>query len=166
MTNPPAPLSAPKLVRDPPTADEPPAKRLKTEPLNSVRDPSKKLPDKQFRHLQASLRQLKKSRDARPFLEPVDPVKLNIPKYFEIITNPMDLSTIERKLNQGRYSTPQEFIDDFNLMVENCVKFNGPENPVSKMGKNLQAQFEKGIKTLPPAEVYPFKKFRLIPGTP
>jgi len=32
---------------------------------------------------------------ARWFLKPVDAVALNIPDYYHIITNPMDISTIE-----------------------------------------------------------------------
>jgi bromodomain-containing protein 3 len=32
------------------------------------------------------------------FLEPVDPVKLNIPDYFDIVKEPMDLGTIKQKL--------------------------------------------------------------------
>ena len=162
MTNstPPAPppSSGPKPVREAPSVDEPPAKRLKTEPT-SFNDPSRKqLPAPQQKFLVALLRQVKKARDARPFLEPVDPVKLNIPRYFDVITNPMDLSTIESKLNRGAYSTAQEFTDDFNLMIENCVKFNGPENPITKMAKNIQATFEKGMKSLPPETVPPLPR--------
>jgi hypothetical protein len=41
------------------------------------------------------------------FNEPVDPIKLNIPDYFKIITTPMDLGTI-----RSRYSTPMEFDED------------------------------------------------------
>jgi hypothetical protein len=30
-----------------------------------------------------------------PFLEPVDPVALNIPDYLEVVTTPMDLTTVK-----------------------------------------------------------------------
>jgi bromodomain-containing factor 1 len=152
MTNAPAPPAAPKPVREPPTADEPPAKRLKTEP-STVSNPSKKLPERQHKFLSAALRQLKKQKNATPFAEPVDPVKLNIPKYFDVIKHPMDLSTMENKLNQGKYSTAQQFIDDFHLMINNCVTFNGPDNVITKMGRSLQEFFEKTLKTLPPDQV-------------
>jgi bromodomain-containing factor 1 len=145
----------PKAVRAPPTpSNEPPAKRLKTEPSSSVSDMSKRLPANQQKFLFALLRQVKKSKDATPFREPVDPVKLNIPRYFEVVSRPMDISTIEKKLNGGEYPVAQVLVDDFNLMIENCVKFNGPENPVTKMGKNIQATFEKGFKSLPPEQVF------------
>ena len=40
-----------------------------------------------------------KHRWSWPFHEPVDPVKLCIPDYLDIIKNPMDMSTIKRKLD-------------------------------------------------------------------
>jgi bromodomain-containing factor 1 len=146
-----------KPVREPPTpsSDEPPAKRFKTEPSTPapVYDTSKKLGASQHKFLHALLRQVKRNKDSAPFREPVDHVKLNIPRYPEIIDRPMDLSTIEKKLNAGVYPVVQAFIDDFNLMVENCVKFNGPENPITKMGKNMQAMFERSMKSMPEEKV-------------
>jgi hypothetical protein len=38
-----------------------------------------------------------------PFLTPVDPVALNIPDYPLVITHPMDLGTVLRKLNELEY---------------------------------------------------------------
>jgi hypothetical protein len=144
-----------KPTREPPTtSDEPPAKRLKTEPSEPSYDTSKKIPANQQKFLTALLRQVKKGKDATPFREPVDPIKLNIPLYFDIVTRPMDISTIEKKLVTGAYPVVQAVVDDFNLMIDNCVKFNGLENPVTRMGKNIQATFEKGMKTLPPEQVF------------
>jgi len=145
-------FKATKPIHDPPAIETPPAKRFKSESTSHY-DSSKKLPANQQRFLSALLRQVKKQKDAIPFLQPVDPVKLNIPRYFDIVERPMDISTIERKLNSGTYPVAEAVIDDFNLMIENCVKFNGPDNPVTRMGKNIQATFEKGIKTLPPEQV-------------
>jgi len=41
---------------------------------------------------------LKKHSAAEPFILPVDPVKLKIPDYYTIIKEPMDLSTVEKRL--------------------------------------------------------------------
>ena len=49
-----------------------------------------------------------KSKDARPFLYPVDIVAMNIPHYPEIITHPMDFSTIEEKLNSSNPVKPDQ----------------------------------------------------------
>ena len=112
----------------------------------------------------STLRNLKKSKDARPFLFPVDVVAMNIPHYPEIVTHPMDFASIERKLNfsnpakpdpnpeNPRYQTADQFIADVRLVFTNCVKFNGPEHAISLMGRRVEELFDKSIKNLPPPE--------------
>jgi len=36
----------------------------------------------------------------------VDPVALRIPDYFEVVKEPIDLSTVEKNLKMGVYSSP------------------------------------------------------------
>ncbi|KAJ7462616.1 Bromodomain-containing protein, partial [Mycena galericulata] len=120
----------------------------------------------QWRFCTSTIRSLKKQKDAPPFLHPVDPVALNIPHYPSIVRTPMDLSTIERKLNSSnpsksdpnpenpRYLTTDEFIADVRLIVKNCVLFNGADHPISSMARRLEEVFDKQIKNLPsPSEV-------------
>ncbi|KUI73758.1 Bromodomain-containing factor 1 [Cytospora mali] len=77
------------------------------------------------------------------FLEPVDPVALNIPTYHSIIKQPMDLGTMSEKLDNGEYESANAFKADFNLVVKNCFKFN-PEGTVAHMaGKDLEKVFER-----------------------
>lgn len=71
-----------------------------------------------------------KQEASEPFQEPVDPVKLGIPDYPIVITNPMDLSTIKTKLATGQYSVPWQYIDDVSLMFHNAWRFNRPKSPV------------------------------------
>lgn len=106
------------------------------------------------------VRTLRKSKDAIPFLVPVDPVALNIPHYPQIITNPMDLSTVEKKLGgakmdtaqYARYANVDEFVADIKLIIENCAKFNGPEHPVTQMALRMEEQFDKLMKNMPTAD--------------
>jgi len=46
------------------------------------------------------------------FHDPVDPDKLGIPEYLEIIKTPMDFGTIKHRLNTNYYHRLQEFLDD------------------------------------------------------
>ncbi|TYZ63979.1 hypothetical protein PybrP1_000234 [[Pythium] brassicae (nom. inval.)] len=76
------------------------------------------------------------------FLEPVDPVALNLPTYLEIITSPMDLSTMWSKLLAREYSTPAAYRSDLVLMFENAIKFNRDdthEDSVGEVAKRLLA---------------------------
>ncbi|KAL5614427.1 uncharacterized protein BROUX77_000264 [Berkeleyomyces rouxiae] len=75
------------------------------------------------------------------FLEPVDPVALDIPNYFQVVKKPMDLSTIASKLQASEYQSPKQFISDFDLMFRNCYLFNSPGTPVNVQGKALEKLF-------------------------
>lgn len=76
------------------------------------------------------------------FREPVDPVALGIPQYFEIIPqeDARDLSLIKQKLEKGVYSTARQVDDDFELMLENCRVFNG-EGPISDIANQFGAWY-------------------------
>ncbi|QLL33272.1 hypothetical protein HG536_0E01830 [Torulaspora globosa] len=124
---------------------------------NLPRDP---LPKHQQKHAVMTIKAVKRLKDARPFLQPVNPVALNIPFYFNHIKRPMDLSTIERKLNVNAYETPEQVAADFNLMVENCVSFNGANAMISQMARNIQAAFEKHMLNMPAKDAPPVKQTR------
>jgi bromodomain-containing factor 1 len=77
-----------------------------------------------------------------PFLTPVDPVALQIPTYWKVIKNPMDLSTMSDKLGKGEYSSAKDFEKDMQLMIKNCVRFNGEDSPISAQAKQLETLFK------------------------
>lgn len=172
-----APLSPSKLSREremDPT-EEPAAKRTKVEGENGVGadfkvpelpTPAAETPNAvppggetgitkmQHKFITKSLSSLKRMHDSRFYREPVDAVKLNIPNYHNVITQPMDLGTMEKKLKAGQYPSPQAVMDDFALMVRNAVTFNGPEHLVAQEGQKLEATFKKQMLNLPrPDEV-------------
>ncbi|KAF8529475.1 Bromodomain-containing protein [Gautieria morchelliformis] len=112
----------------------------------------------QYKFCLSTVRQLKKGKDAVPFLHPVDHIALGIPHYVNVIKHPMDLSTVERKVQSSnpakpdpnlanpRYRNADEFVHDIKLIFSNTVTFNGPDHVVSLMGKRLEAQFDKAPK--------------------
>ncbi|KAI9496648.1 Bromodomain-containing protein [Zychaea mexicana] len=103
----------------------------------------------QIKYSGAIMRNLKKHRDAAPFLNPVDYVKLNVPDYPKIVKHPMDLNTVDRKLTGGDYENVEDFIADVRLVFSNCYKFNGPEAMISMLCQNVESAFEKSLRQMP-----------------
>ena len=85
------------------------------------------------------------------FLEPVDPIALNIPTYFDVIKQPMDLGTIKRKLEHNQYATVDDFEADMRLMIDNCLTFNYPGDPVHAMGVEFERVFNAQMAYRPDA---------------
>ncbi|KAI7819147.1 Bromodomain-containing protein [Gamsiella multidivaricata] len=107
----------------------------------------------QLKYCSTIVKDLKKHRDSAPFLVPVDPVLLNIPDYPSIIKRPMDLSTVERKLNSVEYESVDDFVADINLIFSNCYIYNGTESIVSKCASNLEAAFNRLLRRMPREKV-------------
>lgn len=123
----------------------------------------------QHKFATSTIRTLKKLKDAGPFKFPVDPLALNIPHYPQVIKEPMDFSTIERKLassnpvkpdpdpTHARYYNAEEFITDVRRIFQNCLTFNGPDHAITQSGRRVEATFDKQIKQMPATEaVSPF----------
>lgn len=111
----------------------------------SVRPKSRKFAA-EMKFCEDTLNEMKKPKHAAfasAFYVPVDPVALNIPNYFTTIKNPMDLSTVTKKLQAGDYPRAKDFEADVRLIFSNCYKFNPVGNPVREMGKKLEAVFEE-----------------------
>ena len=63
---------------------------------------------------------------AWPFLDPVD--EDFAPDYYTKISQPMDLEKMEQRVSTKYYQSVNEFMFDFDLIVGNCKKYNGPES--------------------------------------
>ena len=83
------------------------------------------------------LQQLKKHAASWPFLEPVDPVKLDIPTYFDIVKEPIDLGTIYNNIRAKHYETPIQFHADISKMFLNSYRFNHKGSEVFTVTKQL-----------------------------
>ena len=103
----------------------------------------------QLKYCSSLLRSIRKHKDVGPFLLPVDPIALGIPDYFTVIKQPMDISTIAKKLEKCEYESPEAFIDDFRLMIANCFAYNAPETTVYKMGQSIEKQFNNLLSKMP-----------------
>ena len=76
--------------------------------------------------------------NAKAFLEPVDWKGLDIPSYPKIIKRPMDLMTVQSKLDKGFYNYSLEVDRDVNLIWSNKMTFNrdGSEYFVAAQNKH------------------------------
>ncbi|XP_042580717.1 bromodomain-containing protein 3 isoform X9 [Cyprinus carpio] len=91
---------------------------------------------------------------AWPFYKPVDAEALELHDYHEIIKQPMDLSTVKKKMDNREYQDAQSFAADIRLMFSNCYKYNPPDHEVVAMARKLQDVFEMKFAKMPdePAE--------------
>lgn len=103
-------------------------------------------------HIQRKLAKLivmvRRVKWAWPFNQPVDPVQLNIPDYFNIIKNPMDLGTVERKVLNNEYMDVYQFLDDVRLIWSNCYTYNPLDSDVCRMAKDVEKFFNEKYEKL------------------
>lgn len=97
-------------------------------------------------HLQAVLKEMKSLECAWPFLEPVNAQETGAIDYYEVIKNPMDLQTMQNRLDEGWfYVTREIFIADMKRMVENCKTYNGKGHYVTDCAIQLEKAFMNKI---------------------
>jgi hypothetical protein len=91
---------------------------------------------------------LSKNTKAWIFNEPVDPKKLQINDYNDIIKKPMDFGTIKENLKKHYYRSMRQFIEDVELVFRNCYMYNGETAQVSIMCKEVQDEYIKQCELL------------------
>ncbi|ALC41340.1 CG30417 [Drosophila busckii] len=82
------------------------------------------------------------------FYEPIDADLLGLEDYNNTIMEPMDLSTIRRRLNSAFYKNPVDFARDVLLIFYNTYLYTKPGHLCYDMAKKLQLIFEQMYKRL------------------
>lgn len=75
--------------------------------------------------------------------------KDEVPDYYNVITSPMDLSTMEEKLERDLYDTPRELVTDLKLIFSNCRQYNDATTVYSKCAAKLEKYMWTLIKEVP-----------------
>ncbi|KAK6031730.1 Bromodomain protein, partial [Ostertagia ostertagi] len=131
------------------------------EPVNGIVQPRVIPPmGKPTRHtnqldyiLNTVLKEVMKHKHAWPFNVPVDTVKLNLPDYHKVIRRPMDMKTIQKRLQNIYYYSAKECMEDIMTMFNNCYTFNPPHSEIVSMGRELEQLFLAKIADMPSDEV-------------
>lgn len=83
------------------------------------------------------------------FENPVDPVALGLPTYYQIVSEPMDLGTIQGKLDADEIETPEEFGRLVRLVFENAMTFNvEPTHIVHQSARQLLIMFNQKFRDI------------------
>ncbi|XP_071965223.1 uncharacterized protein [Antedon mediterranea] len=111
---------------------------------------SQKAFDKNLTHrdmdqLRKIVRQLQSHKMAWPFLEPVN--KEDVPDYYEIIKEPMDLTTVETKLKKKKYQKLSDFTYDVGKVFDNCRFYNASDSPFYQCADILEKFFVHKMKS-------------------
>ncbi|KAH0365782.1 hypothetical protein KCU65_g5858, partial [Aureobasidium melanogenum] len=94
-------------------------------------------------HVLEEFKRFKHRKYVATFKEPVDIVA--VPTYLNVIRQPMDLSTIAYKFGRDVYDSAASFKADFELMFDNCDRFNAghPPSAVYEHGQKFREEFNQ-----------------------
>ncbi|CAF2461486.1 unnamed protein product [Rotaria sp. Silwood2] len=81
-----------------------------------------------------------------PFQKPVD-VK-DVPNYYKIIKDPMDLTTLKTKVLNNKFRTICDFIRDVNKIFNNCRQFNPIDSAFSQCANVVDNCFRQLLENL------------------
>ncbi|XP_057271764.1 bromodomain-containing protein 1 isoform X3 [Pezoporus wallicus] len=88
--------------------------------------------------LRSVLDQLQEKDSARIFAQPVN--LKEVPDYLDHIKHPMDFSTMRKRLEAQGYKNLSEFEEDFNLIIDNCMKYNAKDTIFYRAAVRLRDQ--------------------------
>lgn len=75
------------------------------------------------------------------FRDPVDPVALGLPDYFEVVKKPMHLELVKTKLDDNEYQDMESFQKDVSLVFENSILYNGESSEVGQLALTMLSNF-------------------------
>ncbi|XP_012881256.1 PREDICTED: bromodomain-containing protein 1 isoform X2 [Dipodomys ordii] len=88
--------------------------------------------------LRSVLERLQEKDPAKIFAQPVS--LKEVPDYLDHIKHPMDFATMRKRLEAQGYKNLHAFEEDFNLIVDNCMKYNAKDTVFYRAAVRLRDQ--------------------------
>ncbi|KAA8894164.1 Bromodomain-containing protein [Sphaerosporella brunnea] len=93
------------------------------------------------------LNEMQNHQSAWPFQKPVNAEE--VPDYYNVITEPMDLETMEKRLEEDAYATPEDFVKDAKLVFNNCRRYNNETTSYWKNANKLEKFMFSKLREIP-----------------
>ncbi|ORY51599.1 acyl-CoA N-acyltransferase [Rhizoclosmatium globosum] len=102
--------------------------------------------------LKIVVEEMRQNANAWPFVEPVS----GVADYYDIIKEPMDISTLGALVENDEYQTVDHFVKDASKIFHNCKIYNEEGTNYVKCAIKLEKWFKERIKTLKADLLYAF----------
>lgn len=172
------PFAAPRSPRSPPGSPGGRSGRVRTPSVLLAKQPGEAtatlygapgksgLKNNQVSYCLRIVKDMLRLKDAFAFAKPIDKLwpRDQLPGYFEMISHPMDLTTIQANLESGRYMKgseenaaasalqvfePTQYARDMRLVFENARTYNRPGDIFYEAATRLSEKFEAKFAKLP-----------------
>lgn len=100
-----------------------------------------------FAVMQQLLSDMQNHPSAWPFAQPVN--RDEVQDYYEVIKEPMDLSTMEQRLEADAYTSVEQFLYDARLIFNNCRSYNNETTTYYKNATKLEKFLYQKIRDIP-----------------
>ena len=80
------------------------------------------------------------------FCKPVNPQVIT--GYYEVVKNPKTLEEILKDVKDKKYDSVDDLKSDLNLVVSNCILFNGEEHPLTRIIMGSVAETKNALKAV------------------
>lgn len=82
------------------------------------------------------------------FREPVDHEGLGLNDYLKVVQTPMDLGTIQKKMERSQYMSCEDFAHEMRLVYQNAIKYNSVTSMFGVVASILGSIFDRRFALL------------------
>lgn len=96
--------------------------------------------------LESMLKEIYNQPKAEPFRLPVDHKRMGLTDYPMVIQKMMDLHSLIENLDNSKYETVEETLDDLQLIWDNCKLYNLENSKIHQWAFSLEKMTAKLVK--------------------